>query len=529
MRTFFRLDRLKNISISKKLYFIVGTMAILIMVELFTLWFAIHILSSVRAFVGAEGLWSKAQKDASYYLQKYSHTHNEEDYKSYQRFMAVPAGDHKTRLELEKPEPNMEIARQGFIEGKIHPSDIDGMIKLFRRFSDVYYINKAIQCWIQGDSVIVKLTVIGEKLHSEINSKNYSLEKIEKITEEIDPINHQLTIIEDNFSYTLGEGSRWLENLILKLLFSVALSVEVTGLLLSISVSKGITKGLYEINRATRRISEGDLTERAEIFLTDEIGQVAVAVNKMTEDLIESKKHAEEMYRLKSSFLANMSHELRTPLVGILGFSELLTTTQDLEKVREFSGFINFSGKRLMETLNLILDISRIEAGETKLIFEQIDIVSKINETINLFSISAANKNLKLTFETIVNKFIIVSDIKAIDSILNNLINNAIKFTSDGNVKIKLSKIDDENSKWIIIDVIDTGLGIMEKDLDMIFHEFRQASEGLSRSFDGTGLGLSVTKKYVNLLGGSISVSSALGKGSNFSVKLPIETKHHID
>ncbi|MBI3258380.1 MAG: HAMP domain-containing protein [Ignavibacteriae bacterium] len=503
-------------------------MAVLIIVELLTLWFAIHILSSVRAFVGAEGLWSKAQKDASYYLQKYSRTHNEEDYKSYLRFMAVPAGDHKTRLELEKTEPNMDIARQGFIEGKIHPDDIDGMIKLFRRFSDIYYINKAILCWIQGDSIIAKLTVVGEKLHTEINSKNISEANIVKITEEIDPINQQLTIIEDNFSYTLGEGSRWLENLILKLLFSVALSVEITGLFLSISVSKGITKGLNEINRATRRISEGDLTERAKIFLTDEIGEVAGAVNKMTEDLIESKKHAEEMYRLKSSFLANMSHELRTPLVGILGFSELLTTTSDLGKVHEFSEFINFSGKRLMETLNLILDISRIEAGETKLQFEEIDIIDKIEETINLFSISAKNKNLKLTYESSVSKLIIVSDAKGIDSILSNLINNAIKFTSDGVVKIKVNTMKEENSNWIVIDVVDTGIGIVEKDMDMIFQEFRQASEGLSRSFEGTGLGLSVTKKYVNLLGGSISVASTLGKGSNFTVKLPLEAVHHL-
>lgn len=523
MRNIFSFNRLKNISISKKLYFIVGAMAVLIIVELLTLWFAIHTLSSVRALVGAEGLWSKAQKDASYYLQKYSYTHNEEDYKSFQRFMAVPEGDHKTRLELMKEHPNMDIARQGFLEGKIHPDDIDGMISLLRRFSDIYYIQTAIQRWNEGDSIIAKLTIIGEKLHTEINSKNFSDEQIAVITKEIDPINHQLTIVEDNFSYILGEGSRWLENLILKVLFSVALTVEITGLILSISVSRGITKGLNEINRATRRISEGDLSERATIFLQDEIGQVATAVNQMTEELIESKKNAEEMYKLKSSFLANMSHELRTPLVGILGFSELLTNTEDLEKVKEFSGFINFSGKRLMETLNLILDISRIEAGETKLSFVEIDIAHKIKETMNLFSVSAANKNLQLTFESTIESLVITSDAKAIDSILNNLINNAIKFTSDGDVKIKLSEIEENGIHSIVIDVMDTGIGIVESDLDMIFHEFRQASEGLSRSFDGTGLGLSVTKKYVILLGGQIGVTSSLGKGSNFRVQLPVE------
>lgn len=313
------------------------------------------------------------------------------------------------------------------------------------------------------------------------------------------------------------------------MLFSVALTVEITGLFLSITVSKDITKGLNEINRATLRIAEGDLTERAKIFLNDEIGQVATAVNNMTEQLIDSKKNAEEMYKLKSSFLANMSHELRTPLVGILGFSELLTTTDDLSKVKEFSGFINFSGKRLMETLNLILDLSRIEAGETKLNFEEIDIVEKIHETINLFSVNAKSKNLNLSFESNLRQLTIISDSKAIDSILNNLINNAIKFTSDGDVRIQLHQTVKSGKNWIVIDVIDTGIGIVEKDLDMIFKEFRQASEGLSRSFDGTGLGLSVTKKYVILLGGSISVKSALGEGSNFTVKLPVENTHSLE
>src|SRR6266567_8567869 len=105
MGNLFRLRRLKDISITKKLYFIVGAMAVLIAIELLTLWFAIHTLSSVRAFVGAEGLWSKAQKDAIFHLGKYYRTHNEEDYKSFKKFMEVPLGDHKTRLELLKKDP----------------------------------------------------------------------------------------------------------------------------------------------------------------------------------------------------------------------------------------------------------------------------------------------------------------------------------------------------------------------------------------------------------------------------------------
>src|ERR1044072_9952541 len=120
MRLFQGWKRLRDVSISKKLYFIVGTMAVLIAVELFTLWFAIHTLSSVRALVGGEGLYSKAQKDGIYQLEKYYRTHDEGDYQAFVKFMTVPLGDHKTRMELEKPEPDMDSARQGFIEGRIH-------------------------------------------------------------------------------------------------------------------------------------------------------------------------------------------------------------------------------------------------------------------------------------------------------------------------------------------------------------------------------------------------------------------------
>src|ERR1700709_1340549 len=139
------MKRLKDLSISKKLYFIVGAMALLITIELFTLWFALNSLSAVRALVGAEGLYSKAQKDGLYQLLQYSRTHREADYQSFFEFMKVPLGDHKTRLELAKENPDLNIATQGFIEGRVHPNDIDGVIKLLRRFHGQFYINKAIQ------------------------------------------------------------------------------------------------------------------------------------------------------------------------------------------------------------------------------------------------------------------------------------------------------------------------------------------------------------------------------------------------
>lgn len=275
----------KNISISHKLYLVVGAMALLITIELFTMLFALNTLSSVRAFVGGEGLWSKAEKDAVYYLQKYSRTFNEKDYAKYQEFMKVPLGDHKTLLELNKKNPNLEIAKQGFLEGRNHPDDIEGMIKLFRRFHNIYYIKKAILIWTRADFIIGQLSLVAEKLHAEICQGSPSLEKIDDLLFEIDSINQKLTVLEDDFSYTLGEGSRWLENLILTVLFAIALTVEFTGLFLGVSVSIGITKGVNEIMRVAANVSKANFNTKAKIYSKDEIGVLAASFNKMMDDL----------------------------------------------------------------------------------------------------------------------------------------------------------------------------------------------------------------------------------------------------
>jgi hypothetical protein len=139
--------KLKDISISRKLYFTVGIMALLVTIELCTLWFAVSTLSSVRSFVAGEGLWSKAEKDAVLRLHMYAYTHNEKDYQTFMDLFKVPAGDRLTRIELQKPHPDMAVARRGFIEGGNHPDDVEGMISLLQRFHDVSYLKKAFTLW----------------------------------------------------------------------------------------------------------------------------------------------------------------------------------------------------------------------------------------------------------------------------------------------------------------------------------------------------------------------------------------------
>jgi PAS domain S-box-containing protein len=238
---------------------------------------------------------------------------------------------------------------------------------------------------------------------------------------------------------------------------------------------------------------------------------------RVESELIASKEKAEEMNRLKSNFLANMSHELRTPLMGILGYADFLRQDAESEEKREMAETIFKSGKRLSETLNLILDLSRLETEKAGIKYQEIDLVSKAKEIISLFNETAIKKGLSLISSFSQDSIIINFEERTFHSILNNLINNAIKFTSEGSVTISISL----NNDFVEIKVIDTGIGIAEMDYKTIFEEFRQVSEGYNRNFEGSGLGLNITKKLVEKFGGTITVESEIGKGTTFKVVLP--------
>jgi diguanylate cyclase (GGDEF)-like protein/PAS domain S-box-containing protein len=278
-------ESFRNISIRNKLYCIVGTMALLIGVELAALFFSLSTLSSVRAYVGGEGLWSKAEKDAAFHLYRYGVSHNEEDYLLFQNFMTVLEGDGAARQQLFKSNPDIAMARRGFIRGRNHPDDIDGMIRLFRDFGKTFYIAKAIAIWAKGEQTALQLTPIADDLRRELGSKSPSRQHIERLLESIEPIDARLTALEDNFSYTLGEGSRWLERVVRRLLFSIALTVELTGLLLTVSISRQIRQGLAEIIRTASAFASGRYDMRARVLSKDETGILAASFNAMADRL----------------------------------------------------------------------------------------------------------------------------------------------------------------------------------------------------------------------------------------------------
>ncbi len=240
---------------------------------------------------------------------------------------------------------------------------------------------------------------------------------------------------------------------------------------------------------------------------------------KVEESLILAKERAEEMNRLKSNFLANMSHELRTPMIGILGFSEILLSTITDNEMLQMVETINTSGNRLLHTLNQLLNLSRIEADKLELNLKELDIVPIIKDSAKLFEGIARKRNLFLKEE--IRKDILISkvDENLVSLVLNNLLNNAVKFTNKGGITIIADKEFVDGKYWSSISVVDTGIGIPKDALQIIFEEFRQVSEGLNRSYEGTGLGLTLSQRAVQLMGGFIEVESSLNKGSKFTVR----------
>lgn len=231
---------------------------------------------------------------------------------------------------------------------------------------------------------------------------------------------------------------------------------------------------------------------------------------------------AEEASTLKSVLLQNMNHELRTPMMGIIGIAQMIKNESKEGFITSLSEKILKSSKRLMNTLNAILDLSEIEANKHDMTLIKMNIIRCIEKIVSGLKDEASVKNLFIDF--VPNKEIdtLYIDERLFNQILVNLIDNAIKYTKFGGIKIKTDRLFREGTQYAAISITDTGIGIEKANFDKIFKEFRQESEGFRRSFEGTGLGLTIAKKMAKLMKGDIFLESIINKGSTFTLIIPM-------
>ncbi|KPA17189.1 multi-sensor hybrid histidine kinase [Candidatus Magnetomorum sp. HK-1] len=319
------------------------------------------------------------------------------------------------------------------------------------------------------------------------------------------------------------------------ILFSI--SAIFLSVIIGLLITQSIAKPLQKLTHYTEIISNGDFDQTIKIKQKGEIGTLALSFNRMLkklkisiENYIMEKNNALKANETKSQFLANMSHEIRTPMNAIIGFSNLALNTDLSPKQENYIKTISKSANNLLGIINDILDFSKVEAGKMDIEYIEFDLEQLLNSILSRFILKTEDKGIELLFYIQSNiSYSLNGDPLRLGQVLNNLITNAIKFTESGEVIVKAERLEEKLVKddqvCLKFSVQDTGIGITKEQQEKLFQPFTQADGSTTRKYGGSGLGLSICKNLVEMMGGSISVESEPGKGSTFSFTVIVGMK----
>ncbi|SHF94272.1 His Kinase A (phospho-acceptor) domain-containing protein [Flavobacterium fluvii] len=470
-KNIFKNSKLRNIFIP--LIIVVLSCSSLIVINYLT----IKILSASRAYVNGESHYSKGQKDATRHLITYLFTKDPVQWELFNKELSVPKGDKIARIGLINNDAT-ETIKNGFRAGRNNEKDLDDMIWLFKYFHSVPFLAKAINEWENADYFIVQLASVGNEAHKKISADNLNPEDKQKILQQTTIITNKLTKIEQNFSDTLGEGTRLIKTYLL--LTNIFFTLMIIG-------STGIYYFLM-INRLRRSKDETDDKNRNLIMANRELDK----------------------------FIYSASHDLRAPIASLKGLIEIVKEEEDLDQIKSYLDLMHESLDKQDEFIKEIIDSSRNKRKKTA--------IAPVNLNKIIDEIIAQQQYIKDTRKIVIKKELSVdewySDGLKLKIILTNLLSNAIKYSDEKKEKTYISIKTYNLGEFYKMEIEDNGIGINEENQVKIFEKFFMTKNNTKSS----GLGLYLAKEAVKNLNGNITVDSKMNIGTTFTVTIPKES-----
>jgi signal transduction histidine kinase len=508
----------RDLPIPRKLILIVMLFCVIDAGLLALSYFGMEMLSGTRAYVGGEGLWSKAQKEAVLQIGRYAASHNEMAYQTYLENMEVPLGDHEARLELEKPHYDYDAAATGFLRGRNHPKDVPNLIHTFRWFRHVSFIDQAIRIWTRGDGYIADLKKTADEIYQEMTSGQASYSRLQTLLKHVQEIDEGVTPLENAFSSTLGEGARWLKGFLITLMLSATSAFLAAALGIVFLISRNLCQEIDHLREGAARMANGDYRFTLNVDRGDEIGDLSKSFQEMAIQRQRVEKLKDEFYasvvaanKELEAFSYSVSHDLRAPLRAIDGFSkELLVNCESKldERSKQDLARIRAATQRMGQLIDDLLTLSHLSRRELK--YEMVDLSAQVREITQKMAEAEPERAVECTSEPSV---FCQGDPHLVRIALENLIANSWKFTrSRATPKIEFGAFNQNGSRVFFLR--DNGAGFNMAYADKLFRPFQRLHD--TKDFPGTGIGLALVQRIIHRHGGKVWVEAEENKGATF-------------